>query len=195
MITPYIGRQVSHFEGVDIGSIKANFSECKRYRYTLDLRFKKCDKRDKHLSIILKNPSSADEFKADKTIATAQRYIYEHFLDVASLSVLNIFAYRATLAKDIATLLREKGALSAIGEENDAYIKDRCAKADFVLVAWGGSSGINQKAYTKRVDEVFGLLKGLKKPIFRNPKKGSELFPFHACYWDYATSPIEMLLS
>ncbi|MGC9331848.1 MAG: hypothetical protein ACP5DZ_08245 [Bacteroidales bacterium] len=35
-----IGRQISHFKEIDINSIKAHFSDDKRYRYTLEMQYK-----------------------------------------------------------------------------------------------------------------------------------------------------------
>lgn len=191
---PYIGRQVKHFEKVDPKSIKAEFSECKLWRYSLEMTYLDEPGRDKHLSIILKNPSSADEQKADKTIATAEQYIYRFFPDVKRLSVLNIYAYRATLAKDIAGLIKEEKHAHAVGDRNDGAITQCLERSDYVLIAWGGNSGIRAKSYEGRVQEVLAFVKEAQKPVFRNPQKGSERFPFHACYWSYEVPPCEVLL-
>lgn len=192
MQNAYIGRQVKHFEKVNKESLKAHFSHCKKWRYSLDMEFLRDGGRDKHLTIILKNPSSADELKADKTIATAERYIYEHFSDVARLTVLNIFAYRATLAKDIANLVKLGAVNEAIGEENNKVICQKIELSDYIFIAWGGNSGINAKAYEKRVTEVLSIAKNSGKNIFRNPQKGSEIYPFHACYWRYDVEPTRL---
>ena len=63
-----IGRQVLHYQQVDTESITAIFSEEYTHRYTLDMKFivdLYSEKRSKSIVVILKNPSSADEKKAE----------------------------------------------------------------------------------------------------------------------------------
>ncbi|MFP4485762.1 MAG: DUF1643 domain-containing protein [Campylobacterales bacterium] len=194
MKSPYIGRQVKHFDKVQTESLVANFSECMKYRYTLDMEYSG-DDRDKQMIIILKNPSSADEKMADKTIATAESYIYKHFLDVKKLRILNIYSYRATYPRDVAELIKEGREEYVIGLENDAHIDESLKLTDYVLIAWGGSSGIKANSYKKRVESILHRVKKSQKPTFRNPQKGSELYPFHACYWGYESKPCRLEFS
>lgn len=74
-----------------------------------------------------------------------------------------------------------------IGEFNDQYILDNINKCEYIIFAWGGKSAINKKAYDERIDNLMNLLKQCdlsNKQIFRvNDKKGSNRYPFHACYW------------
>jgi hypothetical protein len=162
-----------------------------KYRYTLDMEYSGSS-RDKSMTIILKNPSSADEKKADKTIATAEAYIYKHFLDVKRLRILNIYSYRATYAKDVAELVKVGEDELVIGSENDPHIDASLKETDYIMIAWGGSSGIKASSYKKRVESVLKRVKESQKPTFRNPQKGSELYPFHACYWGYDSKPCRL---
>lgn len=184
-----IGKQVAHHSSVDINSIKANFSSCNTYRYTLTFDFKSLDTetRTKKLTIILKNPSSANEQKADQTINRVQQYVYEHFKDVKTVTILNLFAFRATDASDVEKNRLQSNLDYVIGEFNDQYILDNINKCEYIIFAWGGKSAINKKAYDERIDNLMNLLKQCdlsNKQIFRvNDNKGSNRYPFHACYW------------
>lgn len=184
-----IGKQVSHHSSVNIDSIKANFSDCETYRYTLTFDFITTDtkNRTKDLSIILKNPSSADEEKADQTINRVQQYVYEHFKDVKTVTILNLFAFRATDASDVEKNLLQSNLEYVIGEFNDQNILDNINKSKYLIFAWGGRSAINKKSYDERINNLMNLLKQCDlsdKLIFRvNDEKGSDRYPFHACFW------------
>lgn len=147
-----IGKQVAHHSSVDINSIKANFSSCNTYRYTLTFDFKSLDTetRTKKLTIILKNPSSANEQKADQTINRVQQYVFEHFKDVKTVTILNLFAFRATDASDVEKNRLQSNLDYVIGEFNDQYILDNINKCEYIIFAWGGKSAINKKAYDER---------------------------------------------
>lgn len=184
-----IGKQVKHHHTVNINSIDANFSSCDTYRYTLvfDYQSIESENRTKKLTIILKNPSSANEQKADQTINRVQQYIFEHFKDVKTVTILNLFAFRATDASDVEKNRLQSNLEYVIGEFNDQYILDNINKCEYIIFAWGGKSAINKKAYDERIDNLMNLLKQCdlsNKQIFRvNDKKGSDKYPFHACYW------------
>lgn len=184
-----IGKQVKHHHTVNINSIDANFSSCDTYRYTLvfDYQSIESENRTKKLTIILKNPSSANEQKADQTINRVQQYVFEHFKDVKTVTILNLFAFRATDASDVEKNRLQSNLEYVIGEFNDQYILDNINKCEYIIFAWGGKSAINKKAYDERIDNLMNLLKQCdlsNKQIFRvNDKKGSNRYPFHACYW------------
>ncbi len=191
-----IGKQVKHHDTVNIESIKADFSDCKTYRYTLSFEFNSDDKlglypnpkvRTKKLSIILKNPSSADEKKADQTINRVQQYVFEHFKDVKTVTILNLFAFRGTDASDVEKNRLESNLDYVIGEFNNHKIIENVISSDYLIFAWGGRSAINKKAYDERINNLLDLIKQCdlsKKEIYRvNDQKGNDEYPFHACYW------------
>lgn len=179
----YIGRQVSHFEKIEISKIKAQFSKDMLYRYRLILPFIPDEKRTKRASIILKNPSSADIFRADKTVQTAAKTIYSAFKDVKELEILNIFALRGTLPSDVMDF-HNKG-FDIIGPNNDENIKIALENSDYLVIAWGGASPINKKIYDKRIEEIFSIINNCKNNLqtYRKLEKGNDKYPFHACYW------------
>lgn len=181
--TPYIGRQINHFEMVDIARIEAQFSIDMVYRYRLRLPFFEDSTRTKSAAIILKNPSSADALKADKTIQTAAKTIYGAFSDINELEILNIFAIRGTLPSDVMDA-HNKGT-DIIGPENDAAFNDVIAKSDYIIIAWGGAAPVKKSLYDQRISEVFEIIdqQGTKNKIYRKSEKGNSQYPFHACYW------------
>ena len=188
-MNPRIGRQVKHFEAVDVKNINAVFSEDKIYRYTLEMEY--CDRKNykNTMTVILKNPSSADEKKADNTIRRVEKYVYEKFHDVRYLNILNIFAYRATDAKDVNNALMTYGLDYVVGLENNKYIKSLVKESDYVIKAWGGNSGINKKLYNRRINQVNDILVEITEKqnilIYRvdGNGRGSDIYPFHACFW------------
>ena len=74
-----------------------------------------------------------------------------------------------------------------MGEFNDQNILEKVEASDYVIFAWGGRSAINRKAYDSRIENLINLIKQCnitKKEIYRvNDQKGSDKYPFHACYW------------
>jgi hypothetical protein len=183
-----IGRQVTHFQEIDTSSIQADFSDDKLYRYTLDMEYKNTLLRqdhNEHLSVILKNPSSADEFKADNTIRKVEAYVHKHFPRVKRLSILNMFAIRATDVKEVNQLLREHGKSYITGPENNKQIARIFSQSDHIICAWGNNNGIQPGAYFERVEEVSRLVKNSGKPAHcvSGPKPTKQ--PLHGLMWGY----------
>ncbi|AEH06501.1 DUF1643 domain-containing protein [Methanothermococcus okinawensis] len=196
-MNPRIGRQVKHFEAIDIKNISAVFSEDNVYRYTLEMKYNDRENYRNTMTVILKNPSSANEKKADNTIRRVEKYVYEKFHDVSHLNILNIFAYRATDAKDLNNALMLYGLDYVVGLENDKYIKSFVKESDYIIKAWGGNSGINKKLYNQRINQVNNMLAKITKkqniPVYRvdGNGKGNDFYPFHACFWGYNMRLIE----
>ncbi|MFW5804987.1 MAG: DUF1643 domain-containing protein [Bacteroidales bacterium] len=189
-----IGRQIPHFKEIDPDSINAGFSTDKVYRYTLDMKYKPSllmESQREHICVILKNPSSADAFKADATIRKVETYVYKHFASAAKLSILNIFAIRATDAKEVNLLLNRHGKEFITGPENDEAIKHILRQSDHIICAWGNNSGIKSDVYNSRINEIKALIKQQNKQahcvIGTTPNKQ----PLHGLMWgfDYQLKP------
>jgi len=184
-----IGRQVDHFEEVDISSIRADFSIDRLYRYTLEMNYIRSlinEDRLKTLTVILKNPSSADEKRSDATIRKVETYVWRRFPDVRYLHILNIFAFRATDAVEVNERLKSKSDLAVIGIDDDQFFRSTLARTDYLICAWGGPSGIDQARYTARIDAVKSLiLEHYSGPVFQ--VCGSQLTkePLHGLMWGY----------
>jgi len=184
-----IGRQVLHFDQVKIESIKAIFSEEYTHRYTLEMDFSVdlySGKRKKSIAVILKNPSSADEKKADSTIRKVETYVYKRFPDVGTLRILNIFAIRGTDPEDVNKLIHSKGFNYTVGPENNHHFIDTINRSDYIICAWGGNSGIDKASYNKRVDEVKNIIKDCKKSyVYHVAGKKATNQPLHGLMWGY----------
>ncbi len=185
-----LGRQVDHFQNVDIESINAVFSPNKKYRYTLQMDYSRDlldHLRDKTLTVILKNPSSADERRSDSTIRKVETYVWQKFPDVGKLNIFNIFSYRATDAIELHHLIQENGLLAGVGEENDSYLIKLLGQSDYLICAWGGPSGINGEFYQARIDQVKEIiLRKYSGPVFRVKGKQETSEPLHGLMWGYA---------
>lgn len=180
-----IGRQVPHFEKIEYDSITADFSSCNTYRYTLNMHYREsAENRDKTVSVVLKNPSSADEKMSDATIRRVETYVYKNIPDAQFLNILNVFAYRATDAIDVNSLIREKGLQHAVGENNDHHIESLCDRSDVIICAWGSHSQINKKQYDSRIKSVKSLLTSHNNKIWQVQGRAKH-YPQHGLYWSY----------
>lgn len=184
-----LGRQVDHFKQVDVDSIRADFSDDRKYRYTLMMNYIRDlldGERDKTVTVILKNPSSADEKRSDSTIRKVESYVWKKFPDAGRLNIYNIFAYRATDAIELHRLMLDEGFESGVGEENDLYLKDLLKQSDYIICAWGGPSAINKLTYAERVQEVRQIIRSsFPGPVFHVVGKQETTEPLHGLMWGY----------
>ena len=196
-----IGRQISHFESVDLNSIEAVFSREKICRYRLSLNFSDnlMDQgRHKSAVVILKNPSSADEKMADATIRKVETYIHLNIPDVRTLHILNIFAFRATEPGDLNAAYLSHGPEKVIGPENDHFIRSTIRDCDYILLAWGNNSGIDRSLYEERIFRVKQLLHGISShKVFIVEGKQKTKHPLHGLMWgyDYKMTPAGVSMS
>ena len=110
----------------DLTASNAVFSDCGRYRYSLQREWAPAQKK---VVMIGLNPSTADDKSNDPTIRRcmdfARRWGY------GGLVMLNLFAYRATDPS------RLKVASLPIGPDNDDWIRHWVRKVDDVVAVWG----------------------------------------------------------
>ena len=184
-----IGRQVDHYGEVDIQSIRADFSPDRQFRYTLEMSYRTdLLNRDrlKTMTVILKNPSSADEKRSDSTIRKVETYVWNKFPEVKNLRILNIFAFRATDAVEVQERLKSLDELAVTGSENDTFFKLTLARTDYVICAWGGPSGIDVTRYASRVTTVRELIKNHSAcPIYQVCGRQETKEPLHGLMWGY----------
>ena len=193
-----LGRQVDHIQYVDIDSIRADFSSDKKFRYTLQMSYSKDllnTNRNKSLTVILKNPSSADEHRADSTIRKVETYVWQNFPDVGNLNIYNIFAFRATDAFELHHLMQEDGLLAGVGSENNKYLKHLLAQSDYLICAWGGPSGINKDFYLGRISDVKNIIKNnFSGSVYNVQGKQKTTEPLHGLMWGYEYDLIDFKL-
>lgn len=183
-----IGRQIPHFNEIELDSISANFSPDMLYRYTLNMDYRpsllRADQSER-VTVILKNPSSANEKKADATIRKVETYVYKHFPKVKTLSILNMFAIRATDVKEVNLILKDHSINYLIGPENNNEIKNLMKNSDHIICAWGNNNGIHQKTYYQRIDEITNILKDINcKPLMVQCPKPTRQ-PLHGLMWGF----------
>jgi hypothetical protein len=100
--------------------------ENKEYRYTLKRVW---DASLGSVLFVMMNPSTADPYVDDPTVAKCQRYA--RAWGYGTMLVGNTFAYRATNQKD---LLR---VADPVGPKNDKYLLQMAAQAELIVLAYG----------------------------------------------------------
>jgi hypothetical protein len=114
--------------GMEFGAV---FDESGRYRYTL---WRAWSDDYPRIVFVLLNPSTADEWRNDPTIrrcvgfARAWRF--------GSVEVVNLFAYRATDARE---LLKVD---DPVGKENDRFLVQAVERCSTVVVGWGDNGAL-----------------------------------------------------
>jgi len=121
----------------------ALFSSDRKYRYVLTRQW---DETLPVLVYVLLNPSTADETTNDPTISRC--------IDIAryngfgGISVMNLFAYRATEPCDL------KKGCDPVGPDNDRFLKE-ISNDQKIVVAWG-----NHGSFMDRSQKVLKVLEG-----------------------------------
>lgn len=165
-----VGGTMSLFMLADNKESGARFSHCRLYRYQL---WRIWDTSRPYLNVVGLNPSTADETKDDPTIRCckdfARRWGY------GGLYMTNIFAFRATLPKDM------KQASDPIGAENNYWLQQTAARAGLVVAAWGVHGG-----FKGRDQAVMELIPDLH--CFRKTQSGR--MPAHPLYLPRHLTPI-----
>ncbi|HOJ19727.1 MAG TPA: DUF1643 domain-containing protein [Ignavibacteriaceae bacterium] len=147
-------------------SVKAVFSSCGKYRYTLTVS-KHGLKNGKRVCVIMLNPSMANDKVADKSVQFVEKLIFEkelpEFKRVSELVIVNLYAFLQT--KDF------EGRKDQIGRMNDSYIGKSIAESDIILIAWGKSKKFAERG--EQVKEMIGKYKG-KKVYYtkKHPSRG-----------------------
>lgn len=125
----------------------AIFSDCREYRYILWRRWAE-DWRSNYVMFIGLNPSTADETNDDPTIRRCINFAKDW--GYSALCMGNIFAYRATLPKDMMAVP------DPIGEHNDKYLTEYASNAALVVAAWGAHG-----RYKDRSKQVVAMIPDL----------------------------------
>jgi hypothetical protein len=111
----------------------ANFSPCRRYRYTLARDLDPMGLGTGATGAIAAwcglNPSTADETKSDPTCTREMCFThdwgYRHYVKV------NAYGFRATDPDDM------KAAADPVGPDNDAWILAVAERAEIIVLCWG----------------------------------------------------------
>ena len=123
---------------------RAVFSKDGKYRYLLE---KKWDDKKRNITIIMINPSYADELKTDPTVCKLMNFAADN--DFGSIKIVNLYAFIST------ENLNPGNIENAVGELNDKYILDAINNTDLIIVAWG----VDKKKYRERKSKISKMLK------------------------------------
>jgi hypothetical protein len=148
----------------------AILSEDRKYRYVLSRIW---DESKPMIMIIGLNPSTADETKNDPTITRCINFAKSW--EYGGVYMLNLFAFRATLPKD---MIEEE---EPIGNENDSYINKYSKLSEKVVCAWG-----NDGSYKNRSKEILSKINNL---YYLKLNKSGE--PSHPLYLNGNLIPIK----
>ncbi len=109
----------------------AVFSPCRKYRYSLSRTW---DINQKIILFIGLNPSTADETYDDPTIRRC--LFYSSRWGFGGLIMVNLFAFRATLPKDL------KNSKHPVGRDNNQFIIHAHKDASMTIAAWGNDGDL-----------------------------------------------------
>ena len=154
----------------------ADISTCGRYRYLLEREWPNFDDGRSAMFVML-NPSTADAEVDDPTIRRCVGFAKA--LGYGGLSVVNLFAYRATDPKD---LLKAGDAMH--GPRNQEVIEKTARDAGIIICAWGAC-----KAADWQAEIVQGWLVGHDLFALGFTKSGH---PRHPLYLPASASPTRM---
>ncbi|MDR0442480.1 MAG: DUF1643 domain-containing protein [Treponema sp.] len=129
---------------------RAVFSKDEKHRYLLERIWN--DKKKK-ATVIMLNPSFADELKTDQTICKVMNFLIEK--DFGTLRVVNLYAFISSEPS------HPKKNHDVVGELNNQYILDAINDTDVIIIAWG----VEKKEYIKRIAEVKEILSKSGKKI------------------------------
>jgi hypothetical protein len=104
----------------------AVFDLSRKYRYLL---WRRWSDELPALCFCMLNPSTADAFRLDPTIARCMSFARDW--GFGSLQIVNLFAFRST---DPAALLRKR---DPVGRLNDEFIERVVKSSDRTVLAWG----------------------------------------------------------
>lgn len=104
---------------------------------------------------IMLNPSTADATKDDPTIRKCIGFTER--LGHKSLTVVNLFAYRATDPKQL-DVQREAG-VDIVGPSNSTFIYNAAMRASLIICAWGAFEGA---VVTERENALWAIIPKMK---------------------------------
>lgn len=161
-----------HIEQVNANAL---FSDCKKFRYRLDISLDKPrDSDTKIVCAVMQNPSVANSDIADKSVQFLEKLIFTkditYFSGVRKLIVVNQFAFVQT--NDFS------GQDTHVGPDNNSHITQAISESDIILIAWGSGNG-----YEDRKSKINEMLKATTGKTFLLGRS----HPSRASYVDYVS--------
>ena len=145
----------------------AIISTCGKYRYVLTRSADLFNTERVPALFVMLNPSKADAKENDPTITRCIGFANRW--DCGGLTVVNLYAYRATKPKDLWKVI------DPIGSENEAHLRAQLVIYGDAVCAWGNN------AKKERVDEFLTLAKelGTRLWCFELTKLGQPRHPLY----------------
>ena len=157
--------------------LDCTLSSCQRYRYRLCVALLPKWSDAPTLTIILKNPSTADAQRGDPTTGKVEAWARHQGIGV--VTYLNLFALRSPYPHAINTV----SYAEAVGEQNDRTIHTGLKSTQTVVIAWGNPNGINAIRYQQRISEVTTLLQHSRKIVQTVGDRTLLGYPRHGLQW------------
>lgn len=118
---------------------KTNFCNRKfynKYLFRYSLTYKFDDKNDKkHITVILMNPSFADEDALDATLNNVKEFVGNN--GFTSFTVLNIFPLRMPKNDNLREMMAKYDNHSIYKDKNENKIEEVLNNSKYILLAWG----------------------------------------------------------
>lgn len=125
------------------------------------------DKGKEKITVILMNPSFADEYGLDATLNNVKTFLSGLKKDnYSEFEVLNIFPIRTPNSKDLLPLLEKYDSKRQYRNQNEEHIIEALKNSNKVLVAWGDK-------YHKEAQWIFEYLQEGKIYAYHLNKSGS----------------------
>ena len=151
------------------------------YRYRLKRTW---DASKPHAMFVMMNPSTADPFVDDPTVAKCGRFA--RAWGYGGLYVGNTFAYRATDKKHLRLIP------DPIGPDNDKHLIAMAKRADLVLFAYGQPGHRTLEPRGLAVAKLLIEKAGITPHVFKLSKQG---IPVHPLYLLETLKPVVWQLS
>ena len=135
------------------------FSNDKKFRYLLEIGHKQ--NKGKTVCVIMKNPSYANQFIADKSVSFLEKLIFQKkiqkFNQISKIVIVNLYSRIQTRDFSAST--------ESIGSKNDIYIRKAIEESNIILRAWGVCEN------NERVQKIEDMVKGFPNKILYKTKK------------------------
>lgn len=163
---------------------KVELKSVKGKRYWLSLEIDK--NKSEGITVILKNPSKANDTISDKTVFNVANYIYRNREKYSALKNIG----KITILNLIPNYLTDSRGLKEFGEtifdqENTRILDEYCKKNKNVIIAWGNHPEGLYHEYEKIKAETKQILKANKNQIFYVDKMSASGNPKHGQVWGY----------
>lgn len=165
-----------------VSKVKLKSGNGKRYWLNLKIDENKTD----GITIILKNPSRADENVSDKTVYNVSSYIYKNrekyseFKNIGEITILNLMPNYMTESSGLKEFKK-----SIIDKENIRTIKQFCGMNKNVIIAWGNHPSGLYNEYEELKRETKKILTENQNRVFYVDKMTKAGNPKHGQVWRY----------